>query len=102
MKKITIYYPEDAPKPDLKLLQAAVGGGLIEPVDRFIQNGIDDAATPETPVRVAYVNEEGRLRGMSRNPEGARAVNWPTAAAGDLVGPVVVCEGWTRADHTGE
>ena len=77
-------------RPSLEWLQAAVGGGLIEPVDRFCPLNGDR-------VIVAYANEEGRLRGMHVNPAGSRAVRWPVDAA-PIVGPVVVLSGWTGAE----
>lgn len=88
MATITIHHPDGTQEitfhkasdhPSLETLQAAVGGGLIEPVDRFLTDG-----------SFAYANEEGLLRGMDRNPSGARAVNWPEP----LVGPVVVLSGF--------
>lgn len=88
MATMTIYHPDRSKvettraaddKPTLRELQAAVGGGLIEAVDRFLEEGVE-----------AYANEEGRVRGMSRNHEGQQAVHWPYP----LVGPVVVLRGF--------
>lgn len=103
MKKITIYYPDDAPKPDLAFLQQCVGG-LIEPVERFIERAytVAEAPDPDTPVKTAYGNECGLIEGLTPNVGGSLAVNWPVEDGHILAGPVVICEGWTRAEITGE
>lgn len=97
MKKVTIYYPENTPKPALDLLQKAVGG-LIEPVDAYLAANIHAVDGPHAPVDVAYANEEAMIRGLTPNRDGTSAVRWPHP----LRGPVVVVQGWTRAEHTGE
>lgn len=103
MKKITIYYLDDAPKPELDLLQRLVGG-LIEPTDRFIgrQHTIHTAPDPDTPVVVAYGNECALLEDLTPNVGGLLAVNWPVGDGHIIHGPVVICEGWTRAEQSGE
>lgn len=103
MKKITIYYPDDALRPDLELLQKLVGG-LIEPVDGCIERAhtIHTAPDPDTPVTVAYANECGLIENFTPNVGGSLAVNWPVEDGHILHGPVVICEGWTRAEQTGE
>jgi len=88
MATITIYQPDGSKTvttrdaddhPSLKELQAAVGGGLIQAVDAFLEDG-----------SMAYANEEGLLRRMAVNMAGAYAVNWPEP----LVGPIVVLSGF--------
>ena len=87
MATITIYQPDGtktvterdaADRPSLEELQKAVDG-YIEPVDRFLEEGTQ-----------AYANEEGLLRGLSRNAAATAAVKWPYP----IVGPVVVIEGF--------
>lgn len=103
MKKITIYYPDDAPKPDLSFLQQCVGG-LIQPVERFMErrHTISTAPSPDSPVTAAYANECGLIEGLTPNVGGSLAVEWPVEGGHILTGPVVICEGWTRAEITGE
>ena len=92
MATITIYQPdgtstteerEPSNRPGLRELQAAVGGGLIQAVDAFLEEG-----------ETAYANEEGLLRQMPINLAGARAVKWPDP----LVGPVVVLKGFDEEE----
>jgi len=66
-------------RPGLRELQAAVGGGLIQSVDAFLEEGVE-----------AYANEEGLLKRMAINIAGAKAVKWPEP----LVGPIVVLKGF--------
>jgi len=74
----TVTERDSADRPQLKELQAAVGG-YIEAVDAYLPEGV-----------VAYANEEGRLVGLDSNPAGTAAVQWPYP----IVGPVVICEGF--------
>lgn len=96
MKKVTIYYPDDAPPPNLKLFQNAVGG-MIESVDRCHPESITESyrrGAPQTdPVTVAYANQEGlyRFPNSLAPREAHKALHWPDSW-GRIHGPVVVCE----------
>lgn len=81
--------------PSLEELQEAVGG-LIQPVDAFLDDG-----------RRAYCNEEFLLHGLAPNPEGSRAVKWPVGEkdfltggqVGMLHGNIVILEGFPSEDE---
>jgi hypothetical protein len=81
---------EHASRPTLDQLQAAVGG-LIQPISRFCEPGVE-----------AYANEEGLLRRMAVNPAASEAVRWPVGERDPLsgfvvmplVGPVVILTGF--------
>lgn len=91
-------WADDGTRPDLATLQAAVGG-LIQPVDAFLPEGVE-----------AYANEEGVLRGFKANPAGSKAVNWPVGetdtlrglAVESLVGPIVILEGFPTHEEIDE
>lgn len=92
MATITIYQPdgtstvekrEPDDRPTLRDLQRAVGGGLIQPVGHYLDEGVE-----------GYANEEGLLKGMAINIKGAEAVGWPEP----LVGPIVVLKGFEEGE----